>query len=322
VKCPVHPRQDIVGYCAECGTLGCDRCVKRLRGELLCTRCYRKKYGKLAEQHQRDALRKKRQKQRLVIRFTDGRLLKGTSYTIDLDAAGFHLTPQAGQASADENVFVRFADVKAVFFVRDFDGKFDRKTVEKEWAPEGSEVTVAFPDGEVIEGFSLVSLDEDRPRFHMIPKNYKGNNISLIVERANTLQVYRGHTAADIKAEGQHDGKDAPLSQEETLGDFYFETKNYLAALSQYEEACKNHRGSTRLRRKVTLTKYNIGVQYIKTKEYQNAIEMFKEVLREEPDTRTKFHREAKRKLLKLQRAMSEKSSAAAEAEREKLVEM
>jgi len=322
VKCPVHPKHDIVGYCAECGTLGCDRCVKTLRQELLCTRCYRKKYGKLAEQHQRDVLRKKRQKQRLVIRYADGRLLKGTSYTIDLDAAGFHLTPQVSQATVDENVFVRFADVKAVFFVRDFDGKFDPKTVEQEWAPEGSEVTVVFPDGEVIEGFSLVSLDENQPRFHMIPKDYKGNNISLIVERANTSQVHHGHMAANLAAEARYDGRDAPLSREETLGDFYFETKNYRAALPQYEEAYNNHRGSTRLRRKVTLTKYNVGVYYIKIKEYRNAIDTFKEVLREEPDPHTKFHREAKRKLLKLQRAMSEKSSADAEAERQKLVEM
>ena len=70
------------------------------------------------------------------------------------------------------------------------------------------------------------------------------------------------------------------------------------------------------------MTKYNVGVYYIKIKEYRNAIDTFKEVLREEPDPHTKFHREAKRKLLKLQRAMSEKSSAAAEAERQKLVEM
>ncbi len=316
MKCPVHPRQEIVGYCAECGTLGCDRCVKTLQKELLCTRCYRKKYGKLAEEHQRDVRRKKHQKQRLVVRYTDGHILKGTSYTIDVDAAGFHLTPQASQASVDETVFVRFSDVKAVFFVRDFDGKFDKKTVEKEWAPEGSEVTVVFPDSEVIEGFSLISLDEDQPRFHMIPKDQKGNNISIIIERANTAQVHRGHTAADLAAEARHDGKDAPLSQEETLGDFYFETKNYLNALPQYEQAYKIHRGSTRLRRKITLTKYNIAVYYIKTKKYQDAIDMFKEVLREEPDPHTKFHREAKRKLLKLRRAKAEKSSATAEAER------
>ena len=316
MKCPVHPRQEIVGYCAECGTLGCDRCVKSLKKELLCTRCYRKKYGKLAEEHQRNALRKKRQKQRLVVRYADERVLKGTSYTIDLNSAGFHLTPHGSLADVDENVFVRFNDVKAVFFVRDFEGKFDPKSIPQEWAPEGSEVTVEFPDGEIIEGFSLVSFDEDQPRFHMIPKNHKGNNISIIVERANTTQVHRGHMAADLAAETQHDGKDAPLSQEETLGDFYFETKNYLNTLPQYEQAYKLHRGSLRLRRKITLTKYNIAVYYIKTKKYQDAIDMFKEVLREEPDPRTKFHREAKRKLLKLRRAKAERSSSAVEAER------
>ncbi len=308
MKCPVHPRHDVVGYCIECGTIGCERCIKNLRGQLLCLRCYRKEYSKLAEEHQRDRLRKKRQKQRLVVRFSDGRILKGTSYTIDLDAAGFHLLPR--ETHADESEYVRFADVKAVFFVRDFDGKFDRKAVQEEWVPEGSEVTVEFPDGEVVEGFSLTSLDEDRPRFHMIPKDQKGNNISMIVERANTLGVHHGHMAAELAAVSRRGERETPLSQEETLGDFYFETKNYLAALPQYEEAFKKHRSSTRLRRKITLTKYNIGVHYIKTKDYNAAINVFKEVLREEPDTHTKFHREAKRKLLKLRRALAESSSA------------
>jgi len=289
--------------------------MKMLQGRLLCMRCYRKEYGKLAQEHQRRVRRNKRQKQRLVVRYTDGRVVKGISYTIDLDAAGFRLVPHGAHVEVEESIFVKFADVKAVFFVRDFDGKFDPKTIQQEWAPEGSEVTVMFPDGEVIEGFSLVSLDEARERFHMIPKDYKGNNISLIVERANTLRIERGHTAATLAAATRHDEREAAPSQEETLGDFYFDTKNYAAALPQYEQAFEKRRGSLRLRRKIALTKYNVAVHHIKTKDYETAIGMFKEVLREEPDKRSKLHHAAKRKLLKLKRAMAESPSSAIEAD-------
>jgi len=315
LRCPVHPKKDIVGYCGECGTLGCDQCVKKLQGTLLCVRCYRKQYGKMAAEHQRQARRNRRQKQRLVIRFADGRVLKGISYTIDLESAGFRLTPEGAHPEVDEDVFVKFADVKAVFFVRDFEGKFDPKTVQQEYAPEGSEVTVVFPDGEVIEGFSLTRLDDTSPRFHMIPKDQKGNNISLIVERANTVEIQRGHVAPAMPANTRREAEEAPLSQEETLGDFYFETKNYVAALPQYEQAFAKHRGSVRLKRKISLTKYNVAVHYIKIKEFEMAIRLFEEVLREEPDTHTKFHRAAKRKLLKLQRAMSESAGSAVEVE-------
>jgi tetratricopeptide (TPR) repeat protein len=313
VECPIHPKNDVVGYCAGCGTLGCTECVKLLQGQLLCTRCYRKVYDKLADEHQREARRSKRQKQRLVVRYVDGRILKGTSYTIDLHTHGFHLTPHDGRLDTDENIAVRFAELKAVFFVRDFEGKFDAKDVQQEWVPEGSEVTVFFPDNEVIEGFSLVRFDDESPRFHMIPKDRASNNISLIVERANTSRIERGHVAAQAAVVEETEGSHEPPSQEETLGDFYFETKNYLEAMPQYEVAAKAHRSSMRLRRKIALTKYNVGVHYIKLKDYPEAIRFFSEVLQDEPDKHSRLHHEARRKLRKLEHAASHRSSKAVE---------
>ncbi|MCD6288798.1 MAG: tetratricopeptide repeat protein, partial [Candidatus Hydrogenedentes bacterium] len=307
---PVHPKKDVVGYCADCGRLGCAECLKLLKGRLLCSRCYHKEYDKLAEEHKREARRNRRQKQRLVVRYVDGRILKGTSYTLDLNSRGFQLTPVDARRDVEENIPVRFADLKAVFFVRDFDGKFDPNKIEQEWVPEGSEITVFFPDGEVIEGYSLVRFNDESPRFHMIPKDRASNNISLIVERANTTRIEHGHTADKVRAVDADEDSNEPPSQEETLGDFYFETKNYLAALPQYESAIKKHKRSLRLHRKIALTKYNVGVHHIKRKDYPEAMRFFRQVIEEEPDKNSKLNHEARRKLRKLERAVGERSGS------------
>ena len=308
MKCPVHPRREVVGYCAECGTVGCDSCVKDAGKRKLCLRCYRKAEREWVQARQRQAARQRHPKQRLVVRYADGRLLKGTSYTIDADSRGFYLGSKDAAPEESGPVFVRFSDLKAVFFVRDFDGKYDDKEQHPEWFPEGSEMTVKFKDGEVIEGYALRTYDENAPRFHLIPKE-PGNNISVLVERASVAQLaVGGPLQPETAAVSRDENKQTALavSKEETLGDFYFHTKNYSVALNEYTKVFKENPDSRRLRRKVAVTTFNVGVHYVKLKDYKRALGYFDEVIRYEPK-----NRDALRKAEKLRRIL------AAQAEQE-----
>jgi len=286
MNCPVHPRREVVGYCAECGTVGCDQCVKEAQKRKLCIRCYRKVEREWVQMRQKETVRQKHQKQRLVVRYADGRILKGTSYTIDVDARGFYLDPKDAPPEGATPIFIKFSDLKAVFFVRDFDGKFDEKEQFPEWFPEGREMTVKFKDGEVVEGCALKAYDENAPRFHLVPQEL-GNNISVLVERANVAQVAAGGPLAPepVITERQQEEarREPPVTKEETLGDFYFHTKNYFAALTEYEKAFKENPDSRRLRKKVAVSTFNIGVHYVKVKDYKRALERFEDVLRYEP---------------------------------------
>jgi len=307
MNCPVHPRREVVGYCAECGAVGCDQCIKEVAKRKLCLRCYKKAQREWSQQRRKQAVRQRHRKQRLVVRFADGRLLKGTSYTIDTSARGFYVEPVNGSTDEPQQVFVRFDDLKAVFFVRDFDGKFDKKKLQVEWHPEGHEIAVKFNDGEVIEGYTLTAYDENAPRFHLIPRE-PGNNVSVLVERGSVAQIAVGgglEQEAFAEEAEQAAGPDEPaVSKEETLGDFYFHTKNYFAALTEYDKAFRENPGHGRLRRKVAVSTFNVGVHYVKVKEYKRALQYFEEVLRYEPKSR-----DARKKIQKLRRIIAAESA-------------
>jgi tetratricopeptide (TPR) repeat protein len=234
-------------------------------------------------------------------------MLKGTSYTIDTSARGFYVDPSDASSDEAQQIFVKFGDLKAVFFVRDFDGKYDKKQLQTEWHPEGLEIAVKFKDGEVIEGYTLTAYDEGAPRFHLIPRE-PGNNVSVLVERASSVQIALGgglEPESPVVGEGEEavGQPESPVSKEETLGDFYFHTKNYFAALTEYDKAFKEDPGSRRLRRKVAVSTFNVGVHYVKVKDYKRALQYFDEVLRYEPK-----NRDARKKIQKLRRIIATES--------------
>jgi len=309
MKCPLHPRRDVVGYCAECGRLGCADCIGRLGDRTLCVRCYKKQQDEVYGEREREE--RKRHKQKLVVRFASGRILKGTSYTLDPSTPGFYLDA-IDQPETERSMFIRFEDLKAVFFVKDFEGKFDENLEYSDWAAEGEEVIVTFPDGEVLEGHTLTDYDDRAPRFHVLPNDDSGNNISVLVERANTANVQVGVGAGGLGTKPSVaepiEYTQAPVGQDEALGDLYFESRNYSAALAEYEKALRQHPRSRRLRRKVLVGNYNMGVHCIKAKSYAEAKKYFELVLKEDPK-----HEKALKNSLKLKRMLERKREVASE---------
>lgn len=107
---------------------------------------------------------------KVVVHYADGRVVKGFTNNFFPNRPTFHLHPVGGPA--DKGTEVRVADLKAVFFVKDFEGDpayNEKKTFVEGQSPAGRKVEVTFADGEVLVGATL-GYDETRPGFSSPPR--------------------------------------------------------------------------------------------------------------------------------------------------------
>ncbi len=244
----------------------------------------RKKY---IEQKRTEA-RRKHPRQRLVVRFKDGKTNYGVCFALNPQDTGFYLDTMTREGAATgETVQIRFNQLKAVFQVKSFDGHFDVHQRYPEYHPEGGERICEFEDGEVIRGFTLHPYEPETERFFLIPTDSASNNISILVERSALVNVYTPEEYEQKRAreieERRKEAAAADLTHEESMGDFYFETRNYPAALEQYKAATKAQPRSPRLRKKILATEYNIAVQFIKRRDYEKALEGMQKILEVDP---------------------------------------
>ena len=116
---------------------------------------------------------------RVVARFADGRVLKGTTQDFSVSRDFFHVIPaEPGAAAA---VRVTMPALKAVFFVKDHTGDKDyneKKAFDKQ--VPGRKLQVTFRDGEVLVG-SSTAYDAARPGFFLTPADPKSNNDRIFV---------------------------------------------------------------------------------------------------------------------------------------------
>jgi len=127
---------------------------------------------------------------RVVARFVDGRLVKGTTVDFSPGKHAFHLTLQAN-SSGEESITVDAKNLKALFFVRDFGGNpqhqkpsaFDvsRRSV-------GRKIRVEFDDGEVMLG-TTNGYRPGRGGFFVEPADPDSNNERCYVLEAATREV-------------------------------------------------------------------------------------------------------------------------------------
>lgn len=125
---------------------------------------------------------------RLVVRYVDGRLLKGFTQDFHPSRVSFHLWPAVG-AGATEPILVPLSQLKAVFFVRDFDGnpqRIERNTFVG--AHAGRRIEITFLDDEVMKG-STLSYRPDRAGFFITPADTSGNNLRVFVVSAAVRHI-------------------------------------------------------------------------------------------------------------------------------------
>jgi len=138
------------------------------------------------------------QRNRVVVRFNDGRLLKGYTHDFMAEKDYFHLIEEtpSGIGTSHE---IKVPDLKAVFFVKTFAGNkdYNEKKNFKEVnaaALHGIKIKVAFKDGEVLCGLSL-GYNKTKKGFFIVPIDPLSNNDRIYVIAASTVEVIVGPAA-------------------------------------------------------------------------------------------------------------------------------
>jgi hypothetical protein len=136
---------------------------------------------------------------RVVARYQDGRVLKGTTQDFFPNRPLFHVKPLDGGPSLE----VQVRQLKAVFFVKDYEGNSSRKDLRgfidgPGENPHGKKIAVRFKDAELLCGYSL-SYSPDRPGFFVFPADTGSNNLRVYVVTQATKEVRAG-AAADAMA--------------------------------------------------------------------------------------------------------------------------
>jgi hypothetical protein len=130
--------------------------------------------------------------QKVVARFRDGKIIKGFTRNFFANKDLFHVSPPDNPYG--EGKIIRMRELKAVFFVRDFNGKPDyreRRKYKSEDSPFGRRVEIRFSDGDVQVGATM-GYSLERVGFFITPADPGSNNrkifaISTAVESVRRL---------------------------------------------------------------------------------------------------------------------------------------
>jgi len=118
----------------------------------------------------------------VVVKYVDGKVIKGFVQNFSPTKDWFHLTPVDKASGGTIEVLMR--RLKAVFLVRDFNGDpqyHERKNYHLGENPSGIKLEVTFTDGEVIVGSTQLSYDPKRPGNFIVPVDPGSNNIRVFV---------------------------------------------------------------------------------------------------------------------------------------------
>ncbi|MEZ5312410.1 MAG: hypothetical protein R2862_01545 [Thermoanaerobaculia bacterium] len=124
---------------------------------------------------------------KVVARYRDGRMMKGITSDFLPARDVFHVAPEDGSPP----VTVRHAELKAIFFVRDYAGDASHQPTNEfdESKPiHGRKLRVEFDDGEVIVG-TTQGYQPGRAAFFVIPADESSNAQRCFVFAAATKSV-------------------------------------------------------------------------------------------------------------------------------------
>ncbi len=127
---------------------------------------------------------------KVVVRFRDGRMVKGYAYDFNPNKEIFHVTDAHNEKEVTE---VSTPLMKAVFFVKTFEGDKDHPDPE-DFSQEslknipGLKVKVTFFDGEVMYGSSH-GYSPQRKGFFVFPADKTINNDRVFVIKDSTVAV-------------------------------------------------------------------------------------------------------------------------------------
>ena len=127
---------------------------------------------------------------KVVVRYADGKVIKGYTQDFFPNKDRFHLQPQQ-KSSGQDTQQVLIKDLKAIFFVKDFGGNptyDERRQFCNGDKPQGRKMEILFKDGEKLVG-STLGYEPNRPGFFIHPVDDKSNNIRVFVVQAAVDKV-------------------------------------------------------------------------------------------------------------------------------------
>lgn len=127
---------------------------------------------------------------KVVARFADGRVLKGTTADFFPAKESFHVTPVEAPLGA-EPIEVRTPELKALFFVKDFAGNpgyVERKEFDAGRSSAARRIRVVFRDGETLVG-TTTGYQPSRPGFFLEPVDPGCNNERCYVVCAAAKEI-------------------------------------------------------------------------------------------------------------------------------------
>lgn len=124
------------------------------------------------------------QTNKVIIRFKDGTLIKGNTRDFSPNKTRFHINRLDGKIEE-----INLDDLKAVFFVKDFEGNKDyREKYEDNVPGAGRKILIEFTDAESIVGYAL-GYSPDRMGFFITPADLASNNERIFVVKSATKDV-------------------------------------------------------------------------------------------------------------------------------------
>ena len=131
----------------------------------------------------------KTERLKFVVRYLDGRVLKGYTQDFYPNRERFHLYLSDNPDAAGVDVSLK--DLKAIFLVRDLAGDpryAEAKKFVNGEKSSGQKIEVTFLDGESVVG-STLGYDRNRPGFFILPADPKSNNIRIFVVASSVKRV-------------------------------------------------------------------------------------------------------------------------------------
>ncbi len=121
---------------------------------------------------------------KVVVRYKNGNVEKGVTGDFFPNKVMFHL-----QLPTRETLEVNVEELKAICFVKDFEGNKDRKDDYSYELPGGGrKVQVDFSDGETLIGFTQ-GYAPTRAGFFVVPADLQSNNERIYVVTSATKKV-------------------------------------------------------------------------------------------------------------------------------------
>jgi hypothetical protein len=119
---------------------------------------------------------------KIVVRYLDGKIIKGFTQNFFPNKPTFHILLY-DPVKSKEPVEVQVNELKAVFFVRDFNGNKDyheKKQLAGKGTTQGRLIEVACKDGEIMAG-TTTGYDPKRPGFFLFPLDPQSNNLKAYI---------------------------------------------------------------------------------------------------------------------------------------------